>query len=168
MVSGIIGCSNATPSVGPVPKSTATVTATPEPTIEGGSGLCSAITEDLAVAALGGPVEDPAAGIVSGQTAIFCNYESASDSGHVHVYLESTSRADCEDTAHFLGLNTPTSGVGDVAYHMDRSKMGDEDAFVLAWANGLCTKVFVKSDREQSVLFEAADAIAASALEWSP
>ena len=158
----VLGCATATPSASPV--TAASPTNEPTSTAPAGPGLCAIFTPDLAVAALSGPVDEPTAGVEG--TENYCHYAAAAGAdSRVEAYLVAATRADCEETANFLGIIThPIAGVGEVAWHMDRSQLGDYDAFVLAWAEDRCIRVFIKSNGDQAALLHSADAIAANVL----
>ncbi len=161
----VLGCATAVPSASPVTTPSVSPTSQSPPTPPAGPGLCAVFPPDLAVAALRGPVEEPSAEVHG--TEFSCHYDAAGGSdSFVEAYLQASTRAVCEDTAAFLGISTsPIAGVGEVAYHMDRSQMGDRDAFVLAWAKGQCVRVFIKSDGDQAALLRSVDAIASRILQ---
>lgn len=151
------------PSLMGTPRS-ATAPATPRQQTAG--GLCEVVTQDLAVAALGAPVDAPTGGdVVPRPNGIYCHYALAGNANfNVDAQLKDMTRAEFDQSAQSFGVTEPLAGVGDVAYQLDHSTMGGPGAFVMAWENNRRVTVLINSDGEQAQMIAAAGAIATKVL----
>jgi hypothetical protein len=153
------------PSVTGTPRSTiAPATATAgTPTAD---GLCAVFTQDLALAALGGPVAAPTGGdVVPRPNGIYCHYALAGNANfNVDAQLKDMTRGEFDQSVQNFGVTEPLDGVGDVAYQLDHSTMGGPGAFVMAWQNNRRVTVLINSDGEQAQMLAAAAAIATKVL----
>jgi hypothetical protein len=146
------------------------------PTSAGGGGgggasttgdLCAFFTEDLAVAAVGGPVDAPTGGdVVPRPNGVYCHYRLAGNANtNVEAQFDDMTMAEFEQKAQVLSMTTPLTGIGEKAYQLDRSTMGVAGASVLAWADGRGVSVLLnRTGGDQAALLAAAKAIAAKIL----
>ena len=100
--------------------------------------LCEAVNEELAVAALGGAVAEPA---VRRRRAapggVYCHYALAADANvNVEAQLNEMTRDELEALAAQLLMDQPLDGVGEVAFQRPSSIMGTAGISVGAWADG--------------------------------
>jgi hypothetical protein len=138
----------------------------------GGGGLpanlCDAVTEELAVAALGGAVGEPQFGDVLPRPAgIYCHYALAADANiNVEVQLNDMARDDLEALAATLLMDQELDGIGEVAFQRSSSIMGLTGVSVAAWADGRGVTVSVNASdpSDADALLVAASAIAEAAL----
>lgn len=129
--------------------------------------LCAVFTEDLAVAALGGPVDEPTGGdVVPRPNGVYCHYRLAGDANTTaEAQFDDMTMAEYEQKAQALNMATPLAGVGEAAYQLDRSTMGGPGASVLAWAGGRGISVLInRTGADQAALLSAAKAIATKIL----
>ena len=128
-------------------------------------------TSDLAIAALGVPVDTPSGGdVVPRPNGIYCHYKAAADGNtNVEAQLKDMTQAEFETLADTLGATTPIQGVGSVAFGRSTSIMGIPGAAVAAWSNGRGVTVSINREgADQAVMDAAAQAIAAAVLLASP
>ncbi|MEX0710337.1 MAG: hypothetical protein WD116_03935 [Chloroflexota bacterium] len=132
------------------------------------SNLCDAVSEELAVAALGGDVAEPSFGDVLPRPAgIYCHYALAADANfNVETQLNEMTREDLEALAARLLMDQPLSGVGEVAFQRASSIMGLAGVSVAAWADGRGVTVSINASdgADAAALLDAASAIAEAAL----
>jgi hypothetical protein len=116
----------------------------------------------LAVAALGGPVDEPTGGdVLPRPNGIYCHYAAADDpNSNVEAQLKDMTKAEFEQEAQRLSVTEPLAGVGEAAYQLNRSTMGGPGASLIAWANGRRVTVLINNDGDQAALSAAAQAIA--------
>lgn len=129
--------------------------------------LCAVFNEDLAVAALGGPVDEPTGGdVVPRPNGVYCHYRLAGDANTTaEAQFDDMTMAEYEQKAQALNMATPLAGVGEAAYQLDRSTMGGPGASVLAWAGGRGISVLInRTGADQAALLSAAKAIATKIL----
>ena len=143
--------------------------ATPSP--DGGSGggtadgLCGAVTEEMAVAALGGPVGEPQGGDVLGGPGIFCHYALASDDNvSVEAQLSDMTQAEFEEKATTLLMDQPLDGVGEAAFQRATGIMGLPGTSILVFAGGRGVDVAITAEGDAAAQLAAAIAIAEAAL----
>lgn len=168
-MAALIGCSSGAPStVRPGTPSTppSAAPATPAGGPSTAEGLCGVFTADLALAALGVPVDEPTGGdVVPRPNGIYCHYAAAGDDNTtVEAQLKDMTRDEFDQSVEFFGLTEPLDGVGEVAFQLGRSTLGVPGAFVMAWANGRRVTVLINSDGEQATLMNGAKAIAVRVL----
>jgi len=137
---------------------------------DSGSGetgnLCDAVTEELAVAALGEPVAEPQSGeVVPRPNGIYCHYSASADPNlNVEAQLKDMSRDEFDDLVVTLGLTDPLAGVGEAAFTLDRSTMGGAGASIAAFGGGRGVTVILNGDGDSAPQLEAVAAIAEAAL----
>jgi hypothetical protein len=128
-------------------------------------GLCGAVTEELAVAALGGPVGDPQSGDVLGGEGIFCHYALAADDNvNVEAQLSDMTEAQFEETATALTMTESLEGVGDAAYQKANGIMGLPGTSILVRGGGRGVTVVITGEGDAADQLAAAIAIAEAAL----
>jgi hypothetical protein len=130
------------------------------------ANLCDAVTEELAVAALGGAVSEPEFGDVLPRPAgIYCHYALAADANvNVEVQLNEMTREGLEALAVTLLMDQPLDGVGEVAFQRASSIMGLPGVSIAAWADGRGVTVSINGEGDPAAQLAAASAIAEAAL----
>lgn len=142
-------------------------TATPggggEPTAE---GLCGAVTEEMAVAALGGPVGEPQGGeVVPRPNGIYCHYALAADENvNVEAQLKEMTQAEFEATATQLEMSEPLEGVGEAAYQKANGIMGLPGTTIFVFGGGRGVSVAITAEGDAAAQLAAAIDIAEAAL----
>jgi hypothetical protein len=122
---------------------------------------------DLAVAALGAPVDAPQGGeVIPRPAGIYCHYEVTGDANtNVEAQLKEMPREEFESLAELLGAKTPAVNLGEAAFRNDASSMGGAGATVVAWSGGWGVTVIVNRDGgDQALINAGAEAIAAAIL----
>ena len=169
----LMGCSSGPPST-VAPRTTGPVSTVVVTTPAGGpstaGGLCGVFTADLAIAALGGPVNKPTGGeVVPRPNGIYCNYKLTSDANtNVEAQLKNMTEDEFRSLANNLGATTALPGVGEVAFSRSTSIMGIPGAAVVAWSGGRGVTVSINREGDQAQMLAAATAIAAAVLLASP
>ena len=141
------------------------VTATPGGGQTAG-GLCGAVPEELAVAALGGPVGEPQGGdVVPRPNGIYCHYALADDANvNVEVQLKEMTKAEFETTATQLEMTEPLDGVGEAAYQKGNGIMGQPGTTIFVFGGGRGVSVAITAEGDATSQLAAAIAIAEAAL----
>ena len=130
-----------------------------------GEGLCGAFTEEMAVAALGGPVGEPQGGDVLGGPGIFCHYALASDDNvSVEAQLSDMTQAEFEAKATTLLMDEPLAGVGEAAFQRATGIMGLPGTSILVFAGGRGVDVAITAEGDAATQLAAAIVIAEAAL----
>jgi hypothetical protein len=169
----LIGCNSGAPST-ITPATTPVPTSRPAATPAGGpataDGLCSAFTEQLAVAALGGPVDEPQSGdVLPRPNGIYCHYILTGNANtNAEAQLKEMTREELEALADNVGATTPLPGVGEVAFSRASAILGVPGAAVAAWSDGRGVTVSINRDGDQAAMLAAATAIASAALLANP
>jgi hypothetical protein len=129
-------------------------------------GLCGAVTEELAVAALGGPVGEPQSGdVVPRPNGIYCHYPLAADANeHVEAQLKEMTQAGFEETATALSMTEALEGVGEAAYQKPNGIMGLPGTTILVFGGGRGVTVSITAEGDAAAQLEAAIDIAEAAL----
>jgi hypothetical protein len=132
----------------------------------GAASLCDAVTEALAVAALGGPVAEPKSGdVLPRPNGVYCRYSSAADANvNVEAQLKDMTRSEFDQLAGILGMTEPLDGVGEAAFQLGRSTLGGPGASVAAFGGGRGVTVILNGEGDATAQIAAAAAIAAAAL----
>jgi hypothetical protein len=144
--------------------------ATPSP--DGGSGggtaegLCGAFTEQMAVAALGGPVAEPSGGdVVPRPNGIYCHYALAADANvNVEAQLKEMTQAEFEATATTLSMTEPLDGVGEAAFQKATGIMGLPGTTILVFDGVRGVNVAITAEGDAAAQLAAAIVIAEAAL----
>ena len=132
---------------------------------QGAEGLCGALSEELAVAALAGPVGQPQSGDVLGGDGIYCHYALAADDNvNVEAQLSDMTEAQFEETATALSMTEPLDGVGDAAYQKANGIMGLPGTSVLVLGGSRGVTVVITGEGDAAGQLAAAIAIAEAAL----
>ena len=144
--------------------------ATPSP--DGGSGgqtadgLCGAVTEDMAVAALGGPVGEPQGGDVLGGPGVYCHYALASDDNvNVEAQLSDMTREEADAMAVTLLMDQPLAGVGEAAFQRATGIVGLPGTSILVFGGGRGVTVAITAEGDAAAQLAAAIVIAEAALD---
>ena len=168
MLLTLVGCAAAAPPTARPPSPTpARPSATPTRQPASAEALCAVFTEDLAVAALGEPVDEPSSGdVLPRPNGIYCHYAAAANANtNVEAQLKDMTRDDFEAFEGLIDETRPLSGVGEAAFQRDSSIMGLSGAFVGAWAGGRGVTVTISREGgNQAALNAAAQAIATKIL----
>ena len=128
-------------------------------------GLCGAMTEAMAVAALGGPVGEPQGGDVLGGAGIFCHYALASDDNvSVEAQLSDMSRAEFDAKVTTLLMDQPLDGVGEVAFQRATGIVGLPGISILVFGGGRGVNVTITAEGDAASQLAAAIDIAEAAL----
>jgi len=143
--------------------------ATPSP--DGGSGgqtgegLCGAVTEEMAVAALGGSVGEPQGGDVLGGPGIYCHYALASDDNvNVEAQLSDMNRDEFDAKATTLLMDEPLDGVGEAAFQRATGIVGLPGTSILVFGGGRGVSVAITAEGDAAAQLAAAIVIAEAAL----
>jgi hypothetical protein len=128
---------------------------------------------ELAVAALGGPVDEPSGGdVVPRPNGIYCHYVltgTPNTNTNVEAQLKEAPRTEFEALAETMGAEIPLTGVGEAAFRRDTSSFGGGGATIVAWGDGkLATVIINREGGDQATLNAAAEAIAKAVLLASP
>ncbi|HET7082335.1 MAG TPA: hypothetical protein VFJ00_01325 [Candidatus Limnocylindria bacterium] len=128
--------------------------------------LCDAVTEQLAVAALGGPVGEPQSGdVLPRPNGIYCHYPLAADANqHVEAQLKEMAEAEFEATATQLEMSEPLEGVGDAAYQKANGIMGLPGTTIFVFGGGRGVSVAITAEGDAADQLAAAIDIAEAAL----
>jgi hypothetical protein len=128
-------------------------------------GLCGVVTEEMAVAAVGGSVGEPQGGDVLGGPGIYCHYALASDDNvSVEAQLSEMARADFDATATTLLMDQPLDGVGEAAFQRATGIMGLPGTAILVFGGGRSVNVTITGEGEAADQLAAAIVIAEAAL----
>jgi hypothetical protein len=128
-------------------------------------GLCGAVTEEMAVAALGGPVGEPQGGDILGGPGIFCHYALASDDNvSVEAQLSDMTRAEFDAKATTLLMDQPLDGVGEAAFQRATGIVGLPGISILVFGGGRGVNVTITAEGDAADQLAAAIAIAEAAL----
>jgi hypothetical protein len=129
-------------------------------------GLCGAVTEELAVAALGGPVGEPQSGdVVPRPNGIYCHYALAIDANvSVEAQLKEMTQAEFEEKATTLLMDEPLEGVGDTAFQRATGILGLPGISILVFGGGRGVNVTITAEGDAADQLAAAIAIAEAAL----
>lgn len=129
-------------------------------------GLCDVVTDDLATAALGGPVAEPTGGeVVPRPNGIYCHYALASDANvNVEAQLKEMTREEFDALVVTLGIDQPLEGIGEAASQRSSSIMGLPGVAIAAWADGKGVTVSINGEGDSAAQLAAAIAIAEAAL----
>ena len=128
-------------------------------------GLCGVFTEQMAVAALGGPVGDPQGGDVLGGPGIYCHYALASDDNvNVEAQLSDMTRAEFDTKATNLLMDQPLDGVGEAAFQRATGIVGLPGMSILVFGGGRGVTVSITAEGDADAQLAAAIAIAQAAL----
>jgi hypothetical protein len=150
-----------------LPGATASPPPAGQPTPPAGGALDAAqlcaLFSDLAIAALGGPVDQPTFGdVVPRPNGIYCHYKLTGNANtNVEVQLKEMPRSEAESLAETLGAIVPVPGVGEVALRRDTSSLGGAGSTLVAWSNGFgITVILNREGADQAVLNAAVEGIA--------
>ena len=129
-------------------------------------GLCGAITEDMAVAALGGPVAEPTGGdVVPRPNGIYCHYALAADDNvNVEAQLKEMTRAEFDQLATTLAMEQSLDGVGEIAFKHPGSLLGGAGFAIAAFGGGRGVTVVINGEGDADGQLAAAIVIAEAAL----
>jgi hypothetical protein len=129
-------------------------------------GLCGAVTEQLAVAALGGPVGEPQSGdVVPRPNGIYCHYALAADDGvTVEAQLKEMTQAEFEQKATVLLMEDPLEGVGEAAFQRATGILGLPGISILVFGGGRGVNVTITAEGDAASQLAAAIDIAEAAL----
>jgi hypothetical protein len=129
-------------------------------------GLCGAVTEEMAVAALGGPVAEPTGGdVLPRPNGIYCRYSLAADANvNVEAQLKEMTRAEFDELVTTLALAEPLAGVGEAGFQREGSLMGGPGVAIAAFGGGRGVTVVVQGEGDADAQLAAASAIAGAAL----
>lgn len=161
-----VACGGGGTSVGPgASAGSGEATATPG----GGQtaeGLCGAVTAEMAVAALGGPVGEPQGGdVVPRPNGIYCHYALAADENvNVEAQLKEMTQAEFEATATQLEMSEPLEGVGEKAYQKPNGIMGLPGTTIFVFGGGRGVSVAITAEGDAADQLAAAIDIAEAAL----
>ena len=141
-------------------------TATPGGGGQTAEGLCGAVTEEMAVAALAGPVGEPQGGeVVPRPNGIYCHYALAADENvNVEAQLKEMTEAEFEATATQLEMSEPLEGVGEKAYQKPNGIMGLPGTTIFVFGGGRGVSVAITAEGDADTQLAAAIAIAEAAL----
>jgi len=129
-------------------------------------GLCGAVNEDLAIAALGGEVAEPTGGeVLPRPNGIYCHYPLASDANvNVEAQLKDMTREEFDALVVTLGMDQPLEGIGEAASQRSSSIMGLPGVAIAAWADSKGVTVSINGEGDAAAQLAAASAIAEAAL----
>lgn len=128
-------------------------------------GLCAVMSDEMAVAALGGPVGEPQGGDVLGGPGIFCHYALADDDNvNVEAQLSDMTRAEFDSKATTLLMEDPLSGVGEAAFQRPTGIMGLPGMSILVFGGGRGVSVAITGEGDVAAQLAAAIDIAEAAL----
>ena len=129
-------------------------------------GLCGAVTEEMAVVALGGPVAKPTGGdVVPRPNGIYCHYALAADANvSVEAQLKEMTATEFEETATALSMSEPLQGVGDAAYQKANGIMGLPGTTILVFGGERGVTVSITGEGDAANQLAAAIVIAEAAL----
>ena len=163
----LVACGGGGTSAAPGSSTGGQATATPggggEPTAD---GLCGAVTEAMAVAALGGPVSEPQGGdVVPRPNGVYCHYALAADANvNVEAQLKEMTQAEFETTATQLEMSEPLEGVGEKAYQKANGIMGLPGTTIYVFGGGRGVNVAITGEGDAAAQLAAAIDIAEAAL----
>jgi hypothetical protein len=163
----LVACAGGGTSAAPGSSTGGQATATPggggEPTAE---GLCRAVIEAMAVAALGGPVAEPQGGdVVPRPNGIYCHYALAADANvNVEAQLKEMTQAEFEATATQLEMSEPLEGVGEAGFQKANGIMGQPGTTIFVFAGGRGVNVAITAEGDAADQLAAAIDIAEAAL----
>jgi len=157
------GASSGTESAGASQDSSEAAAAS-EPAAD--ANLCDAVTEELAVAALGGAVGEPQFGdVVPRPNGIYCHYALAADDNvNVEAQLKEMSRVEFEALATTLLMDQPLDGAGEAAFQRATGIVGLPGTSILVFAGGRGVNVTITAEGDATAQLAAAIAIAEAAL----
>jgi hypothetical protein len=128
-------------------------------------GLCGVFTEQMAVAALGGPVGAQQGGDVLGGPGIYCHYALASDDNvNVEAQLSDMTRAEFDAKATTLLMDQPLANVGEAAFQRATGIVGLPGTSIFVFDGGRGVTVAITADGDAATQLAAAIAIAEAAL----
>jgi hypothetical protein len=129
-------------------------------------GLCGVFTEQMAVAALGGPVAEPTGGdVVPRPNGIYCHYALASDANvNVEAQLKEMTQAEFEAQAATLQMTEPLSGAGEAAFQRATGIVGYSGTSIFVFGGGRGVTVSITAEGDADAQLAAAIAIAQAAL----
>jgi hypothetical protein len=129
-------------------------------------GLCGAVTEEMAVAALGGPVAEPTSGdVVPRPNGIYCHYALAADANvNYEAQLKEMTLAEFEETETALSMTEPLDGVGEAAYQKANGIMGLPGTTIFVFGGGRGVTVSITGEGDAGDQLAAAIVIAQAAL----
>ena len=129
-------------------------------------GLCGVLTEQMAVAALGGPVAAPSGGdVVPRPNGIYCHYALAADANiNVEAQLKEMSRDEFEAQATTLQMTEPLTGTGEAAFQRATGIMGLPGTSIFVFGGGRGVTVAITGEGDAAAQLAAAIDIAEAAL----
>jgi hypothetical protein len=129
-------------------------------------GLCGVFSEELAVAALGGPVAEPTGGdVVPRPNGIYCHYALAADANvNVEAQLKDMTRDEFEAQATTLLMTEPLAGAGEAAFQRATGIMGLPGTSILVFGGGRGVTVSITAEGDAATQLAAAIDIAEAAL----
>lgn len=129
-------------------------------------GLCGAFTEQMAVAALGGPVAEPSGGdVVPRPNGIYCHYALAADANvNVEAQLKEMTRDEFEAQATTLQMTEPLTGTGEAAFQRATGIMGLPGTSIFVFGGGRGVTVAITGEGDAAAQLAAAIDIAEAAL----
>jgi hypothetical protein len=129
-------------------------------------GLCGVFTEQMAVAALGGPVAEPTGGdVVPRPNGIYCHYALAADANvSVEAQLKEMTREEFGALATTLQMTEPLEGTGEAAFQRATGIMGLPGTSILVFGGGRGVTVSITAEGDAATQLAAAIAIAKVAL----
>jgi hypothetical protein len=163
----LVACGGGGTSSAPGASTGTQATETPDAGSGGGTadGLCGVVTEEMAVAALGGPVGEPQGGDVLGGPGIFCHYALASDDNvSVEAQLSDMTREDADAMAVTLLMDQPLAGVGEAAFQRATGIVGLPGTSILVFDGGRGVTVAITAEGDAATQLAAAIVIAEAAL----
>jgi hypothetical protein len=123
------------------------------------------MTEPLVLAALGGAAGEPQFGDVAGGDGVYCYFPAALDNGvSVEVQFDAMSQAEFNTLSQTLGVTDPLVAVGRSAFTKPGAYTGVPGASVIGWDEGQAAIVLIEREGDQTLMTEAAKAIAVKVL----
>ena len=129
-------------------------------------GLCGVFTEQMAVAALGGPVAEPTGGdVVPRPNGIYCHFALATDANvNVEAQLKEMTREEFDAQATTLQMTEPLEGVGEAAFQRATGIVGLPGTSVFVFGGGRGVTVSITAEGDAATQLAAAITIAEAAL----
>lgn len=129
-------------------------------------GLCGVVTEQMAVAALGGPVAQPTGGdVVPRPNGIYCHYALAADANvNVEAQLKEMTREEFAAQATTLQMTEPLTGAGEAAFQRATGIVGLPGTSIFVFGGGRGVTVSITAEGDAATQLAAAIAIAEAAL----
>jgi len=133
---------------------------------ETASGLCAAVPNELAAAAIGGPVRAGEGGDLF-PDGTYCVFGTDDEAVRVEVQHLETTREAFDAQAEAFGLTELTDGAGEAAYVRETSVQGEVGSWLYAFGNGSAVSVDVQGPDDQAAQLSAAKAIVLAVLAES-